>query len=279
MKHGSDRRKSKSAVKDALALNRKPLVCDCGEGFAIKPVTLRDMKCYACGGQLHRRRIFSLSVGDIWDREVPIEWQAEALHTVYQCGDCVWILCTKRPENALPIMRDILAMQSAIGSLPYDVGFFNWLSQWANDGQPPIHVILLTSVENQEAADKRIPELLKIPAACRGLSLEPLLAPVKLFEYEIVSTGEKWLGSGKSKNGSDSSKKLDWIIIGGESGPNYRPMEIEWLQSLVAQADAAGVPVFVKQDSGKKSGLQGRIPDELWQRKALALAETVKLPE
>jgi protein gp37 len=57
---------------------------------------------------------------------------------------------------------------------------------------------------------------------------------------------------------------LSWIIVGGESGPGARPMELDWARSLVEQCRDAGVPVFVKQDSGPKPGMQGRIPDNLW---------------
>ena len=99
----------------------------------------------------------------------------------------------------------------------------------------------------------RSPELLKIPAACRGLSLEPLLGPVKL-------TVGQWLDSGTPI----PRPKLDWMIIGGESGPNARPCNVEWIRSLVKQGQAAGVATFVKQFSGRKSGEQGDLPDDIW---------------
>jgi len=57
---------------------------------------------------------------------------------------------------------------------------------------------------------------------------------------------------------------IDWLICGGESGPGARPLELSWVRSIVNQCRDAGVPVFVKQDSGSRSGMQGRIPDELW---------------
>ena len=101
--NGAPRRKSKSAVKAALAYNRKPWICDeCGEaarsdlnGVPINPW------CDVCGleTQWHRRRIFSLSLGDWLDEAAPIEWLAEMLDTIRQCDQVVWVLCTKRPEN------------------------------------------------------------------------------------------------------------------------------------------------------------------------------------
>ena len=63
------------------------------------------------------------------------------------------------------------------------------------------------------------------------------------------------------------SDYIGWIVCGGESGPNHRPMELAWLESITEQCSAAGVPLFVKQDCGPKAGQQGRIPDELWSLK------------
>ena len=62
---------------------------------------------------------------------------------------------------------------------------------------------------------------------------------------------------------------LDFVIGGGESGPGHRPMKVEWVQSIADQCAAAGVPLFVKQDSGPRPGQQGRLPDSLWARKEM----------
>jgi protein gp37 len=126
-----------------------------------------------------------------------------------------WQLLTKRPENVLRMVPD------------------EWLRDW------PAHVWLGTSVEDQDAADKRIPELLKIPAGVRFLSVEPLLRPVDLSGLLLG---------------------IHWIICGAESGPHRRPCKIEWVESIVNQCCAAGVKCFVKQVS-----INGRVsknPDE-----------------
>ncbi len=140
------------------------------------------------------------------------------LDTIRQCDQVTWILCTKRPENFFD--RIDLVRKTHIGKLS------DWLTDWRT-GNAPTNVILLTSVENQEAADQRIPELLKIPAACRGLSLEPLLDAVRIKD---------WTG-------------ISWAIIGAESGPRRRPCDNLWTINLVEQAQAAGLAVFVKQVS------------------------------
>lgn len=93
------------------------------------------------------------------------------------------------------------------------------------------NVWLGISVVNQTEADRDIPKLLEIPAAMRWLSMEPLLGPV------VLPTGFVW---------------LDWVIVGGESGPNARPMNPEWVYALHAQCTdrAMGVPFFFKQWGG-----------------------------
>lgn len=108
------------------------------------------------------------------------------------------------------------------------------------------NVWLLYSASDQESLEAGIDHLLK----CRdlspvlGLSLEPLIGPICIP--------------------NEALKVLGWIILGGESDPNARPCHLEWILDIVEQCKAAGVPCFVKQDSGPKSGQQGRIPDVTW---------------
>lgn len=109
-------------------------------------------------------------------------------------------------------------------------------------GPDPLpNVWLGTSVENQHWADQRIPLLLEAPAAVRFLSCEPLLGPIDLTPY---------------------LEGLGWVIVGGESGPNYRPMNPDWLHQIVDDCQYEGVPVFVKQNSGPRPGMS--VPDGPW---------------
>jgi len=101
--------------------------------------------------------------------------------------------------------------------------------------QPPKNVWLGTSVEDQTTADERIPHLVQTPAAVRFLSCEPLLGTVDV-------TGGPW---------------LDWVIVGGESGPRARPCNVEWIREIVRQCREAGVPCFVKQLGAKPYDLAG----------------------
>lgn len=98
------------------------------------------------------------------------------------------------------------------------------------------HVWLGVSVEDQAAADSRIPDLIATPAAVRFLSCEPLLGPLDIARL-------MW----GQKDSHGASERLDWIIVGGESGHGARSAEIDWIRSIVAQAKSAGVAPFVKQ--------------------------------
>lgn len=132
-----------------------------------------------------------------------------------------WMLLTKRPEN---------------------------IQMFWPDNRMRHNVWLGTSVENQEYADKRIPELLN----CRHLSpvlflsCEPLLGPVDLMEIEeTTEAGKRWFSA--IGTGNPDGAKVDWIISGGESGPSARPSNADWFRSLRDQCAAANVPYHFKQ--------------------------------
>lgn len=118
------------------------------------------------------------------------------------------------------------------------------VERWSREGLP--NAWLGVSCENQHFADARIPLLLQTPAAVRFISAEPLLGPVDLEPY-------LW----DEDDRHDALCGLDWVIVGGESGPGARPFDLAWGRSLVQQCQSAGVPVFVKQ-----LGANAHIPDE-----------------
>lgn len=161
-----------------------------------------------------------------------------------------WLLLTKRPENVRKMLHgSIPKLATALGKeagTP-DANIWHRHNLW-----------LGTSIENQEYANKRIPELLK----CRDLSpvlflsCEPLLGPVDLRSLRIGAefdkTGLPWFDAldGTSFNCDDIGKgypSVDWVIAGGESGPNARPMHPDWARSLRDQCEAAGTAYFFKQ--------------------------------
>jgi len=119
---------------------------------------------------------------------------------------------------------------------------------------PLPNVWLGTSVENQQAADDRIPYLLATPAAVRFLSCEPLLGPVDLtiIPKTTADAGTFLFNVLNASSGTEDLSlwgftTIDWVIAGGESGPGARPMHPDWVRRLRDQCTAAGVPFFFKQ--------------------------------
>ena len=190
-----------------------------------------------------RRRVFCASMADVFEPRADLDSERAKLWPLIEATPSLdWLLLTKRPEEMTRMAP--------------------W-SEW------PPNVWAGTSVENQEWADKRIPELLEVPARIRFLSCEPLIGPVDLQRWlrvEWAEIAECW-GQEMLAAVAGFRPQAHWIIVGGESGRGHRPMVLEWLSSIVAQCQAAAVPCFVKQDSGPRPGQQGRIPDELWRVK------------
>lgn len=161
-----------------------------------------------------------------------------------------WLLLTKRPENIRRMIPQIVHEVTRAGVKEGEITRAFWPNVW-----------LGTSVENQEMAEKRIPELLK----CRDLSpvlflsCEPLLGPVDLwpvaygpcsnFENTVMdpTTGVYECCSKCDYSGVSDSMAIDWVIAGGESGPAARSADPNWFRSLRDQCDDALVPFFFKQ--------------------------------
>jgi protein gp37 len=110
------------------------------------------------------------------------------------------------------------------------------------------------SVENQVEALSRIPKLLQTSAAMRFISFEPLLGPLDLREWI-----HRWVGGGDVEN------EIRWVIVGGESGPYARRMDLSWARSLRDQCKEAGVPFFMKQLGSvlaREMGLKARAGED-----------------
>lgn len=224
-----------------------------------------DRKAAAAGV---RHRVFCASLADLFDNAVPSEWRADLFDLIKATPNLDWLLLTKRPQNIAKY-------------LPSD-----WDSGYPN-------VWLGTSVENQTEADRRIPELLNVPAVVRFLSMEPLLGPVDLREItdgdgtidaltpsswqdvwdqayapEVTGTTldeaiEAFSEVGPYPPTDIKGPSLDWVIVGGESGPGARPMHPDWARSLRDQCAKAGVPFFMKQMAGEVKSKMPAIPDDL----------------
>lgn len=164
-----------------------------------------------------RPRVFVNSMSDTFEENALLDvTRCMALTAMEEVKSVDFLLLTKRPEN-------IRAMVPP-----------GWLREW------PAHIWIGTTVENQTAADERIPHLLAVPASVRFLSCEPLLGAVHFSDVTRRSDAVAQLGK-KALTG------VHWVIVGGESGGGARPMHPDWARSLRDQCAAAGVPFFFKQ--------------------------------
>jgi protein gp37 len=186
---------------------------------------IRLWQCPLCGSTARRRRrIFCLSQGDWLDPRVAPRVFADLVTTLLLNTNLIWLLLTKRPVLAIERLHELLeAVKVAeLGLDPYNLR--RVLKAWIVEA-PPKHIWFGVSAENQQWFDRRMEER-SLPGAGRNfVSLEPLLGPVNL--HSLADT--------------------NWVIVGGESGPNARECSIDWIFSVVEQCRAAKVPVFVKQ--------------------------------
>ncbi|MGW7355141.1 DUF5131 family protein [Streptomyces sp. NPDC054802] len=182
------------------------------------------------------RRVFVNSMSDLFHAQVPDAFIAEVFAVMARTPQHTYQVLTKRHGRmrsllSRPTFRDNLAHLTTAWPLP--------------------NVWLGVSVEDQERADLRVPALLETPAAVRFLSCEPLLAPVDLEQAVIPMGGERGHGLTASYvHAGGCCRKLhglDWVIVGGESGPGARPMRADWARSLRDQCGERSIPFFFKQ--------------------------------
>lgn len=216
-----------------------------------------------CNGILRRIRLFADSNSDWLDDKWPIETLADLLKDIHDCPNVDFQLLTKRPENWLPRLDAVARMWACDGSYretPESIVYHDLICQW-RAGNPPSNVWLGVSVEDQKRADERIPLLLQIPAAVRFLSVEPLLERVDL---NLTMEGAEGPHEKSFAQPTEYGQLINWIIVGGESGPNRRDCGVEVICDVARQCAAVGVPCFVKQASAFKPGQRGDLPNEIW---------------
>lgn len=193
-----------------------------------------------------RRRVFTASMSDVFeDRPDLIEPRDRLLALVEATPGLDWQLLTKRPENMVRLTAH------------------RWSTRW------PANAWAGTTCEDQANADRRIPHLLAVPAAVRFVSYEPALGPVDFTNIIETYPPHVWTSAGErtqridALQGFDDNGKhtrLDWVIVGGESGPGARGFDVQWARSVVEQCKDGNVACFVKQlgtwpfDSRQTSG-------------------------
>ncbi len=181
------------------------------------------------------RRVFVNSMSDLFHKDVSDEFIGSVFDVMARTPQHIYQILTKRHGR----------MRSLLNRWADDD--WTWRrndAMWCGPLRGPLpNVHLGVSVEDQKHAGLRIEALRETPAAVRFLSCEPLIAPVNLDRhlYDHALTGVP-------------SGDLHWVIVGGESGPGARPLELGWVRSIVNQCRDAGVPVFVKQLGSRWAG-------------------------
>lgn len=186
------------------------------------------------------RRVFVNSMSDLFHLNVRFSFVESVFETMEATPQHTYMILTKRPDR-----------------------MYDYIVNWKKGVALP-NVWLMVTVENQKAADERVPYLLKTPAARRGVSVEPMLEQIYLDNILESSADKRSSWSvdalaGTTQAGREKINKLDWVICGGETGPGARPMHPDWARSLRNQCQAAGVPFFFKkwgewQETGSEEG-------------------------
>jgi len=217
-------------------------------------------------------RIFVNSMSDLFHESLTNEQIAAVFGVMAAAPQHTFQILTKRARRMREwfewAARDFAMQQRCIASAPHtframlDAAYeilgkpskavldIAWHAH-EDDVWPLPNCWLGVSVENQAAADERIPDLLRTPAAVRFLSCEPLLGPVDL--NHVQRGGEVEIDSLNGTHGvlrphrGRHDERISWLIAGCESGPGARECKVEWLRSLRDQCASAGVPFFLKQ--------------------------------
>jgi protein gp37 len=200
------------------------------------------------------RRVFVNSVSDLFHERVPNEFIAEVFLIMGQSQRHTFQILTKRPGRMAAFMEVAVEKYRPFRKMS-EVGVWPLPNVW-----------LGTSVEDQSAADERIPHLLRTPAAVRFLSCEPLLGRVNLDAVALKPGAflDALQGDVLDRDGviyAAAPGRIDWVIAGGESGPRFRSLDLDHARALRDQCVAAGVPFLFKQIGGRTPKSGGRLLD------------------
>jgi protein gp37 len=214
----------------------------------------------------HRRRVFCASLADVFEpRRELRSWRTELFELIARTPRLDWLVLTKRPEEA----RDWLFEWDQI------YGYGTWVTRddehhgWGC----PSNLWIGTSIENARHT-WRADVLREIPAAVRFISAEPLLGSlfdlprgslhVPIVDGELQLTGEDLQAAMRATPDQRAPLDLtgiDWLIAGGESGPNARPMDPDWARELRDACVDNGVAFFFKQHGGRTPKAGGKTLD------------------
>lgn len=166
-----------------------------------------------------RRRVFCASLADVFDNEIDHAWRADLFDLIESTPNLDWLVLTKRIGNVQRMVAP----------------------RWSH--KLPGNVLLGATVVNQEEVDRDIPKLLCTPAAAHFISAEPLLGPIEIPKVFM----ERLKFDGREFEYPDNAGQIDWVVAGGESGKNARPLHPDWIRSLRDQCTDSHVPFLFKQ--------------------------------
>jgi protein gp37 len=241
-----------------------------GTGLQFKPGHRKDIEIFLDDNMLlapfHWRKprmIFVCSMTDLFADFVKNEWIDKIFSIMALAPQHTFQVLTKRADRMARYLGDVHV--STIGGGDICVRIADRCAEFKSIPfadcvtpskiryrLPLSNVWLGVSTERQQEADERIPLLLQTPAAVRFISAEPLIGPIDLACRQCGTYTDGHHIMCKSKNRTPLAG-LNWAIVGGESGPHRRPMDLTWAYSLRDQCIAASVPFFMKQIDGKKS--------------------------
>lgn len=245
------------------------------------------------------RRVFVNSMSDLFHEDVPDSFIDQVFAVMALARQHTFQVLTKRPAR----MHEYMTANTGNFETGHAMGRIAHLVEsmrddddvigpmpWGRPGErwwPLPHVWLGVSIEDQATADERIPLLLQTPAAVRWISAEPLLGPVD-FNLDALwcedcsycedegftepDTGA-FVCSRCDSSGKSDDVLIDWVVVGGESGPKARPMALGWAKDIVRQCQTASVPVFVKQMGANPTNREGEPCPHIKHKKGADMSE------
>lgn len=205
------------------------------------------------------RRVFVNSMSDLFHEDMPESWIDRIFALMSLRPQHTFQILTKRPDRMrhyFEARRDGDPWAEAADEISDLMGWESHAVVLEPQHLPLPNVWLGVTAEDQARADERIPHLLATPAAVRFVSAEPLLGPLDLYNgdpdprlgghHATKTFIGNWWEPGDNLRGP-SRKGLDWVIVGGESGPGARPTHPDWVRSLRDQCNAADVAFHFKQ--------------------------------
>ena len=227
------------------------------------------------------RKVFICSTTDLFADFVPDEWIDDHFAMMALAPKHFFLVLTKRSRR----MRDWRNSDHCITRNGVEIGPRNSERLWPNVG-------FGVSIEDQDAAELRLTDLLQTPAAMRFVSVEPMIGPVSLSKFhigwsrcgscgqafdpneEVPLGGREYCYECESTDVQIDGHHLHWVICGSESGPHARPMNFEWTRALKDECVTAGVPFFLKQrldDKGRKVSMPF-LDGQVWDQTPAALS-------